>query len=74
MVHQAPVGFDPETCTGPLLTFLSFAMHLLPLAVLELYFLAQQCGGAWVRLGVAALLGGLTVATAAGIVGASLML
>ncbi|HEY0230265.1 MAG TPA: DUF2306 domain-containing protein [Dokdonella sp.] len=41
-VNQGPVGFDPETFTGPFLTFLSFSQMLLPLAVLELYLRARD--------------------------------
>jgi hypothetical protein len=47
--HQAPVGFDPVTFKGPFLTFSSFAMWLLPLAVLELYVQARARGGVWLR-------------------------
>jgi len=36
-IHQAPVGFDMESFTGPFLTFLSFSSYLLPLLVFELY-------------------------------------
>jgi hypothetical protein len=52
--NGAPVGFDPNTFTGPFLTFLSFAQTLLPLAVLELYFRAQQAYAPAAKLAVAA--------------------
>jgi hypothetical protein len=38
IVNQGPRGFDPETFTGPFLTFLGVAQYALPLLVLELYF------------------------------------
>ena len=41
-IFRAPVGFDPNTFTGPFLTFLYFACYLLPLAFLELYFYVQN--------------------------------
>src|SRR5271165_6886925 len=37
LVFKGPIGFDPSTFTGPLLTFLTFGQYLIPLAVLELY-------------------------------------
>ena len=42
MIHQAPVGFDPETFEGPFLSFLGFAQYLVPLAVAQLYFSASD--------------------------------
>ncbi len=42
VIHQKPVGFDPETFTGPFLSFLVFAQFLIPLAILEGYFRAQE--------------------------------
>lgn len=38
IVNQGPRGFDPETFTGPFLTFLGVAQYALPLLMLELYF------------------------------------
>jgi uncharacterized membrane protein len=62
-----PVGFDPQTFTGPFLTILSFAQTLLPLAVLELYLHAQQSPHPAARFATAATLAMLTFATAFGI-------
>ena len=42
VVNGGPVGFDPETFRGPFLVFLGFGQYLIPLLVLELYFLAQE--------------------------------
>lgn len=74
LVLQAPVGFDPETFRGPFLTFLSYAKFLLPLAFLELYFLAQAARSAAVKWSVAGTLVVLGAGTAAGIAGAASML
>lgn len=41
-VNKGPVGFDPETFRGPFLVFLGFGQYVIPLVVLELYFLAQK--------------------------------
>ena len=74
LVHQAPVGFDPETFSGPILVFLSFAQTLLPLAVLALFLRAERSPRAELQWAMA---GGLllaTLATAAGIGTAYLML
>lgn len=73
LIFQRPVGFDPATLSGPLLTFMVFGQYLVPLAILELYFLAQDRPGPFRRLATAALLfvctlgmvGGLTAVTLA---------
>jgi hypothetical protein len=72
LVNQRPVGFDTKSFTGPFLSFLSFADYLLPLAVLELYFQAQDRGGAVARRAMAAVLVLLTLAMAAGIFAATM--
>jgi uncharacterized membrane protein len=64
MANGGPAGFDPETFTGPALTFFSFANSLIPLAVVELYLRARRAPA---RLAVAALLIVITVAMAGGI-------
>lgn len=74
VIHQAPVGFDPKTFTGPFLTFLGYAKFLLPLFFLELYFLAQQSRSNFVKWSAAGTLSVLCMATAAGIGGATAML
>jgi len=71
VVNQGPVGFDPKTFVGPFLTVLSFAQFLLPLAVLQLYFHAQDCGSPRAQLLMAGGLSVLTLATLAGIAAAS---
>lgn len=67
VIFKGPVGFDPNTFTGPLLTFLTFAQSVFPLAILELYFRAQKRPGALRRLAMAGTLLVLTVATGAGV-------
>jgi len=74
VLNQGPVGFDPQTFRGPFLTFLSFAQYGLPLAVLELYFRAEQQPGAPARLAMAAGLATLTLLTALGIACASVIM
>jgi len=66
-IFKGPVGFDPQTFSGPLLTFMSFAQYLVPLAILELYFRAQDRPGASGRFAMAGGLFVLTIAMAAGI-------
>jgi uncharacterized membrane protein len=73
VVNQGPAGFDPETFQGPAITAISFLDYLLPLAVLQLYFRAQQAG-AGARLAMAGGLGVATLLTAAGIGAAAMIL
>lgn len=55
-LNGGPAGFDPQTFTGPFLSFLAYAQYLLPLAVLELYLLSRKRGGTLARGGMTALL------------------
>ncbi|MBP7704409.1 MAG: DUF2306 domain-containing protein [Caulobacter sp.] len=66
-IHRAPVGHN-DAFTGPFDIFLAFGHILLPLAILELYLLADARGGQGARLGMAALLAVSTLAMAGGIV------
>lgn len=66
-VNGGPAGFDPQTFTGPALSFLAFAQYLLPLAVLEGYLRCRDGGSAAARWTMAALLACMTVAMGAGI-------
>lgn len=75
LLNRAPVGFDPDTFTGPLLVVLAHAQYLLPLAVLELVFRAQSPGaGAGLQAATAALVAVLTLLTGIGIAGATAMM
>lgn len=73
-VHRAPVGFDPETFTGPFLTFLGFAQYLVPLAMLELYFAAQRSHSGAAKFAMTGVLGLATLGTVAGTATAAMML
>jgi len=51
MVNKAPVGFDPDTFTGPFLTVLSIAVYVFPQVMVWWYFQVQQArlvGAKWV--------------------------
>jgi len=72
MIYRRPVGFDLKAFDGPLLTFLSFAQTLIPLAILELYLWARDRGTAMGKMAVAGLLIVLTLATAGGVAAATL--
>ena len=61
------VGIDFETFTGPFLSFLTFGQYLVPLAVLELYFLAQDRAGSRGKFAMAGGLFGMTVLMGIGI-------
>ncbi|PUA27322.1 MAG: hypothetical protein B0W54_12065 [Cellvibrio sp. 79] len=72
VIHQAPVGFDPNSFTGPFVTFIAFAQYLIPLLVLEIYFRVSDSSSAAIKLAGATLLIVLTLAMAAGIFGATM--
>ncbi|PPT97586.1 hypothetical protein XaraCFBP7407_06125 [Xanthomonas arboricola pv. arracaciae] len=65
-INQAPVGFDPKSFTGPTLTSLAFLQTLLPLALLQGYFLAKRTKRPAVRLAVVVMLSLSTLATLGG--------
>lgn len=51
VVNQGPVGFDPDTFTGPFLVVLSIAVYVFPQVVVWGYFKARQtnvAGPKWV--------------------------
>ena len=70
MIHQKPVGFDPETFRGPLLVALAWSQSLVPLALLELYLRARDGRSSVARWSVSALLFIATIGMGVGIVGA----
>jgi len=43
-IHQAPVGFDPETFQGPALNLLYTLSYIFPIIFAELYFIAKTKG------------------------------
>jgi tetratricopeptide (TPR) repeat protein len=66
-LFQGPVGFNPQTFTGPFLTIMTFAQYLVPLAALEIYLRAQDRPGPLRRMAAAGMLFVLTLAMVAGI-------
>lgn len=74
MVNQGPVGFDPETFTGPFLVFLSIAQTVVPLLILELYFRAREGRSRTGKFAMAGALGILALMTAGGIAAAAMAL
>ncbi|MBW3466796.1 DUF2306 domain-containing protein [Arthrospiribacter ruber] len=74
LVNSGPVGFDPETFEGPALTILNAAQFILPLAFLEMYFRVEKSGRDLPKVFYSMLLILLTLVTATGIFGASMML
>lgn len=73
MVNGRPVGFDADAFVGPTLSILTFAESLVPLAVLEVYLRACE-GRPGDKLASAGLLFVITLAMAAGIAGAAMVM
>lgn len=73
-LNRGPIGFNPDTFTGPFLNFLSFADYLLPLAILEIYLRTRDSANVGSRFAMAAALGVLTVAMGIGIFAASMVM
>jgi tetratricopeptide (TPR) repeat protein len=72
VMFKGPVGFNPQTFTGPFLTFLTFGQYLIPLAVLEIYLRAQDRPSARNRFAAAGLLFVMTLVMIGGIVAVTL--
>jgi len=68
ILNRGPVGMS-DNLDGPFDTFNVFASFLLPLAVLELYFRAQDSDRSGVKLAMAVALLALTALTALGVFG-----
>lgn len=66
-VNGGPVGFDPSTFRGPALDILTYLQFLLPLALLELYFIAKERASRGARYSAAGVLLVATMAMGAGI-------
>ena len=71
VLNRGPVGFDPKTFEGPVITLFSFAQYLLPLAVLEAWLRVRDGGGTAARFALAACFAALTLLTALGIFAAA---
>jgi tetratricopeptide (TPR) repeat protein len=67
VIFKGPFGFNPQTFTGPFLTINTFAQYLVPLAVLEVYFRAQDRPSARNRFAAAGLLFVMTLVMIGGI-------
>jgi hypothetical protein len=67
-LNGGPVGFDTKTFTGPFLDIWSFGDYLLPLALLELYWLARDRFDGAGKLATAGVLFVTTVGMGIGIV------
>ncbi len=74
VVHGKAVGFDPDSFTGPFLTVLAFGQYVVPLALLELWLRVDRHGAPRAKAAVAALFGGLSLVTLAGVASATLVL
>ena len=61
-----------DDMTGPVNIVIGFASYLLPLAVLELYFLAKRSPSAFAKFATAALVLAAAVATGIGVYGTSM--
>lgn len=72
MMLTGGAGIDPQTFTGPFLYILGFAQYLLPLAMLEWYFLCQDRAAAQAKLIFAGTLAGLTAYMSIGIFAATM--
>jgi hypothetical protein len=72
-IHQRPAGFDPATFTGPFLNVLAISMYVVvPLSLLQLYFVAIDHGKSMARLCAAALMALATLFVLGGTLSASL--
>ena len=72
IVLNGTVGFNPAMLTGSLLTTMTFAQYLVPLAVLELYFRTQDRPTARRKMATAGVLGLSTLLMIAGLFAASM--
>src|SRR5438105_4474351 len=68
VINRGPAGFDPNTFTGPFLTFWSFANYLLPLAIMEVYLRITTRSTPSARFAMAVGLFVITIAMALGVV------
>jgi hypothetical protein len=71
VIFQAPVGFDPETFTGPFLYVLDVFVYIFPQAIVFLYFKAKLSGNPSIKYMFSFLLLLITFAILVGIFGAT---
>jgi hypothetical protein len=74
VVNGGPVGFDAETFTGPALNVLGVVAYLVPVLLLQAYFLASERAGRVGRWTMAGVLAIAVVVTAIGVVAASALM
>ncbi|WP_168171500.1 DUF2306 domain-containing protein [Lacimicrobium sp. SS2-24] len=67
LILTGGVGIDMRTFSGPFLIIVGFAQYLVPLAILEIYFRAQQSASSITRNSTAALVLLSTLAMAVGL-------
>jgi|CXWL01.1.fsa_nt_gi hypothetical protein len=72
MIFQGPIPGTSRALDGPVDIAVSFGCYLVPLALLELYFLSKRAGPA-LKFAMSAALVAATAATAMGIVGAAMI-
>ncbi|WP_276479825.1 DUF2306 domain-containing protein [Paraflavitalea pollutisoli] len=72
VIHQAPVGFDPDTFTGPFLTALAIGVYIFPQAIVAWYFSARQTYIRWITWGFTLFLLLTTLGIFVGTIGATL--
>jgi hypothetical protein len=73
-LNRGPIGFNPDTFTGPFLSFLAFGDYLLPLAILEIYLRVKDRGTVSARYAMSVALLILTIGMGIGIVAATMVL
>jgi hypothetical protein len=71
LINRGPVGIG-KNFDGPFVVTWFFGQYLVPLAVLELYFMVKKNAGETGRFAMAALLVVLTLGTAVGVFGATI--
>jgi uncharacterized membrane protein len=69
LVNQGPVGHT-DAFDGPFDVFWAYGCYLLPLAMLELYRVVRDRGGAGAKWGMTSVVGLAALATAIGVFGA----
>jgi uncharacterized membrane protein len=75
VVFRGPVGFDPQTFSGPFLTALAFTVYVFgPLLAYESYLVADRSHGPMKRAAVSVVLSVLAVAVVAGTASAAMVL
>lgn len=74
VINQAPVGFNPDTFTGPFLWFLSTFAYAIPISLilLEMYFYAQKKQNQTFSTATSAIIFLFTIIMAIGIFGATI--